>query len=334
MFRVTYLEYDSVISALIQEFIKQWYSESDTLECQTSGSTGTPKLIHLQKSHMRHSARTTGDFFDFSPTKNLLLCLHPSTIGGKMQIVRAMEFEMELVVIPPTRNPFEKIEKPLHFCSIVPLQLKQILSKSPQKINLFKYILLGGAPIDQSLLPQIQTYTTEFFEGFGMTETISHIALKNLTKNESSFTTLSSYTISENDGKLVVNAPEIGVHQLLTNDLIRTQSSNTFEWIGRADFTINTGGYKFQPEQLEVILAPYISSHFFFTKEPDPTYGEIIVMIVEKSQSSQDEKSIRKICKRELPIYAQPKNIRFIAHIISTPSGKINRVETLKSINS
>jgi O-succinylbenzoic acid--CoA ligase len=167
-----------------------------------------------------------------------------------------------------------------------------------------------------------------------MTETISHIALKNLTKNESSFTTLSSYTISENDGKLIVNAPEIGVHQLQTNDLIRTTSSTKFEWIGRADFTINSGGYKFQPEQLEVILTPYISSLFFFTKEPDPTFGEIIVMIVEKNQSSQDEKSIRKICKRELPIYAQPKNIRFIAHIISTPSGKINRVETLKSFNS
>lgn len=333
MFRVTHLEYDKTINSCIKEFIELWKSDAETIECQTSGSTGIPKKIPLQKSHMRHSARITGDFFDFSPTKNLLLCLHPSTIGGKMQIVRALEFDMELIVIPPTRNPFEHLEIPIHFCSLVPLQLKQILKVSPQKINLFRYILLGGAPIEQTLLPQIQPYQTEFFEGFGMTETISHIALKNLTKNETSFTTLSSYSISESEGKLIINAPEIGVHQLLTNDLIRTTSSTKFEWIGRADFTINSGGYKFQPEQLEFTIAPYISSLFFFTKEHDLTYGEIIVMIVEKSQSSQEEKSIREICKRELPIYAQPKKIRFITHIISTPSGKINRVETLKSIN-
>lgn len=333
MFRVTHLVYDSTIVTGIQEFIDLWKSDCNEIECQTSGSTGIPKIISLQKSHMRHSAQTTGNFFDFLPTKKLLLCLHPSTIGGKMQIIRALEFNMELVVIPPSRNPFEHIEIPIHFCSLVPLQLKQILNVSPEKINLFKYILLGGAPIDKALLTQIQSYQTEFFEGFGMTETISHIALKNLTKSENRFTTLSSYSISENNGKLIINAPEIGVYQLQTNDLIKASSSRTFEWIGRADFTINTGGYKFQPEQLEFTIAPYISSLFFFTKEPDPTYGEIIVMIVEKKQSSQDENSIREICKRELPIYAQPKKIQFITQIISTPSGKINRIETLKSIN-
>ena len=332
MFKVTYLEYHTAIDSLIQNFIKEWYSESKTIECQTSGSTGTPKKISLQKSHMRHSARMTGNFFDFSPTEKLLLCIHPSTIGGKMQLVRAMEFNMELVVIPPTRNPFKYITIPIYFCSLVPLQIKSIFNESPHKLNLFKNILLGGAPVGSDLKHEFQSYSTKFFEGFGMTETISHIALKNLSENQEIFTTLSSYTINEQEGKLIINAPELGVHNLLTNDLIKSTSSTTFEWIGRSDFTINSGGYKFQPEQLEQLLAPHISSLFFFTKEPDATYGEKVVLIIEKTNNHQDEILLNNICKRELPPYAQPKMIKYIDKIYTTPSGKINRTETLNKL--
>ena len=332
MFRVTYLEYDTAIDSLIQDFIQEWNSESETIECQTSGSTGAPKKILLQKSHMCHSARMTGNFFDFSPTKKLLLCIHPSTIGGKMQLVRALVFNMELVVIPPTRNPLKYITIPIYFCSLVPLQIKSIFSESPHKLKHFKNILLGGAPVGSDLKHEIQSYSTQFFEGFGMTETISHIALKNLSKNEESFTTLSSYTINEQDGKLIINAPELGVHNLLTNDLIKSTSNTTFEWIGRADFTINSGGYKFQPEELEQLMAPYISSLFFFTKKPDATYGEKVVLIIEKTNNHQDEVLLHNICKRELPPYAQPKMIKYIDKIYTTPSGKINRIETLNKL--
>jgi O-succinylbenzoic acid--CoA ligase len=330
--KIEFLTSDSIYINEVNQFITDWFDEKEYIISKTSGSTGKPKELKLKKEYLRASARMTGNYFQFKETDNLLLSLPIFGIGGKMIIIRAIEFNCNLIVVSPQYNPLKDLKnREIKIISLVPYQVNKIIEEDKDAFSNVKNVLIGGAPVGIKLINKLKFLNTAFFETFGMTETYSHIALKNLKEN-SYFQLLNYITINTQNDCLQINAPHIGIQNLLTNDLINKIDESHFEWIGRKDFIINSGGVKLQPELIENKLEEIITTSYFISKEKDDNFGEIVVLIIEGL--TIEEQSIRKILLNKLLTYEMPKKIYFLKEFVYTNTHKINRIETLKRLKN
>lgn len=319
-------------------FLIDWLDEKNILEVQTSGSTGTPKTILLQKQHMVNSAIATGAFFDLQGGETALLCLPTEYIAGKMMLVRAMILGLELDYVHPSSSPLEHIQKEYDFCAMVPLQLQNSLNT----IANIKKLIVGGAQMSIALKKQVQSKSTMVYETYGMTETITHIAVKKVNHFtsvdgdvlENPFVALPDVSFSKDErGCLVLNAPKISDAQVVTNDMVHLISDTEFQWLGRFDNIINSGGVKLYPEQIETKLAQLIDKPFFVTGLKDEILGQKLILVVAGELNSED--ILQKISNRRiLERYEVPKDVYFLPQFVTTDNGKIRRSQTLKLLQS
>lgn len=314
---------------VIGNFISDWLDSNDYVLSKTSGSTGKPKTIKIKKQAMVNSAIATGDYFRLKPSDKALLCLPAQAISGRMMLVRAMILGLELDAIKPSKTLSIDQEKRYTFTAFTPMQLANNLDKI---INI-KTIIVGGAPVSYSLMENIKDSKVQIFETYGMTETVSHIAVKKLngfkaSKADSVFKVLPGINISKDDRDcLVIDAPNITSEKVVTNDIVRLTGEGSFEWLGRLDNVINSGGVKLFPEIIETKLQAHISERFFISSLPDDELGEKLVLVVE-GQGKDFDRSIFKALDR----FEVPKDVRFVENLIETHSGKIARKETLHSV--
>lgn len=324
-----FLTENQEIITQVHQFIAAWENEEAVIYTQTSGSTGKPKTITLEKDKMRASALASGSFFQFQEGQVMRLALSPLTIGGKMLLLRGMLHGMQIEVVEPSKYPLTVIEQPIYFLSLVPYQLEQIIEYSPEKLQHVKTVLLGGAPVSSLLKEKIKLLPCAIYESYGMTETMSHVALKNL-KNDAIFKAIPGVHFSTNEHEqLLIHAPNLGIDKLLTNDIVTLHSDTEFEWKGRLDFVINSAGVKIHPEIVESKLQALITSRFFIIGEKDATFGERVVLIIE------GEVPLEKIpFETVLSKYEIPKEVYYIAAFVETASGKINRLATQLKVNA
>jgi len=316
----------------IGAFIMDWLNDDDYVLVSTSGSTGLPKEIKLLKSHMRNSALATGNYFGLNENTNALSCLSATYIAGKMMLVRAMVLGWDIHLVSPIANPLENLTESYDFCAMVPLQVESSLTD----LHKIKKLIIGGAPMSSSLHEQLQAVTTNCYATYGMTETITHIAVKRINKLsvslsavESYFNTLPNVSISQDDrGCLVIEAPKVSYEPIVTNDIVNIHSDREFEWLGRFDNVINSGGVKLFPEQIEQKLSQLIKKRFFVAGIPDEQLGEQLILIIESDVRLNLSKSDYQNC--QLSKYEIPKRVFILSKLIETPTGKIQREQTLK----
>ena len=304
-------------------FLKNWFDENNVVIAKTSGSTGIPKNIKLTKEAMLASAEATGIFFDLGAKSCVLHCLSSEFIAGKMQWVRALHLGWQLTVVPIDANPLAQTKKYFDFAAMVPLQAQNSLPEL-KRIN---QLLIGGAPLSYDLENQLKKLPSAIFQSYGMTETITHIAIKNLKDTEAVYWCLPNIEVSQNeDDCLIIQAPRISEHHIKTNDVVQLLSNTSFQWLGRVDHVINAGGYKIHPEILEKKLTPFIETEFFIIGKPDIKFDFVPVLVMEDSNSKLDFEDIFQ--KAGLHRYEKPKEIIFIVEFSRTPNGKINREAT------
>ena len=304
-------------------FIEKWVDLNSEISLQTSGSTGTPKTVLMSKQSMVNSALATGSYFKLSPGDSALSCLPFTYIAAKMMFVRAYVLGLELECIKPSSSPLESLSKSYDFCAMVPLQLENSISKLDQ----IKTLIVGGAPLSTDLMDQLKKSASRVYETFGMTETVSHIAVKKISKSFSLFEVLPSVSIAVDDRNcLLIDAPELASNTIQTNDLVCLHSKTTFEWVGRYDAVINSGGIKISPEQLELQLEGLIQQRFFIASQKETVLGAVVILVIESltPYESLDFKAIEPL--------KRPKHIYYLDKFIETPSGKIKRQETLAQL--
>src|SRR5690606_4887903 len=313
----------------IGDFLMDWLNNKEYLFVRTSGSTGTPKVIRLNKQHMVNSAIATGDFFGITVGDSALHCLPTEFIAGKMMLVRALILGLEIDLVEPSLNPMERIKKEYDFSAMIPLQLKNSLNK----INQVKKLIVGGAYVPKTLIDAVQNVDTEIFETYGMTETVTHIAAKKINhftnteeKNNSYYELLPNIEISKEERDcLVINAPNISEESIITNDIVELKSDKQFEWIGRYDNVINSGGVKLIPELIEAKISGVIPNRFFVIGKKDKELGEKLVLVVEGN--TLDKKTIADSINAitSLSKYEIPKEIILADKFNETENGKIIR---------
>jgi O-succinylbenzoic acid--CoA ligase len=302
----------------IGNFLLDWLNNETYVFVHTSGSTGKPKQIVLEKSAMIASAKSTGTFFNLQPKNTALLCLSADYIAGKMMLVRAIILGLHLDTTEPNSNPLQN--KEFDFVAMVPMQVANSLTH----LHLVKTLLIGGAKVSCQLAESILKTSCNTFESYGMTETISHIAIKQI--GEKWFTILPNVSISADDRNcLVIEAFQLSPDKIFTNDIVEILNETQFVLKGRIDNIINSGGVKIFPEEVEEKLAKYIPSRFFIASLPDEKLGEKVILVVEGSPFEIDKTIFSEVSK-----YQIPKEIVFVGKFVETETNKINRKKTLE----
>lgn len=316
---------------LTHSFLKDWQNDASIIEQMTSGSTGEPKPIALAKAHMKASAKLTGDFFELNKCSSSLLCISPQYIGGKMLIVRSLTYDLTLTIAPTSSNPVKDLNQPIDFAAMVPLQVATILAENPEKLNLIKYLIIGGAPVSPELEQKLQSVSCQAYATFGMTETVSHIALKRLDHKNSSYLALGNTWFETDDDLLIIHAPDLEIAALATNDCVELLSNKAFNWLGRADFVVNSGGVKLHPETIEKKISPYLPSHTFITVGiPDEKLGKKLVLIT--TNQDLNYTPLKNKLSTVLSPYEVPKQSYYLPKFELTASEKINRSATIAKL--
>ena len=342
-------------------FCRAWVSGQTTFLLHTSGSTGTPKPIQLTRAQMQASARLTGQTLGLQAGDTALVCLNISYVAGVMMLVRGLELGLPMTIIEPSGNPLFGLDPATDrfaFTALVPLQLQTILDANPTTtqfdqrsiLNGMKAILVGGAATSLALEQGLQTITAPVYATYGMTETVSHIALRRLNGLEATdlFTALEGVTLGVDERDcLHITSAATSFERVQTNDVVDLLDARHFRLLGRADRVINSGGVKIQPEQVEQVIQQALTAHsyslprFFVAGLSDERLGQRVVLVYEQRVADNEAhpnftaetlSAVQGAIRQTLGHYSIPKEWIAVPQFIETPTGKIDQKATLAQL--
>ncbi|PWJ44008.1 AMP-binding protein [Sediminitomix flava] len=327
------------------EFCHDWYNGKKEFTLHTSGSTGTPKPIQLKREQLEISATNTVNVLNLQATDHALLCMNTDFVAGKMMLVRAMVADMDITIVQPTKNPFENLSEAIHFdfTAMIPMQIEACLndSKASKALNQMKAILIGGAPLTYAQIELCnEKLTAPTFLTYGMTETVSHIALKVINGEDikEDFKVFDDVEIGVDEREcLHIKAPVTLDQKIQTNDIVKLTSDKSFIWLGRADNIVNSGGIKIQIEEVEKEMAVIlfdldIPNPFFITAIEDEVLGEKIIGLIEEGDREIHSDQLLEKLKTRLPKYHAPKELYLVSAFERTPTHKIQRKQTVDKL--
>ena len=331
----------------LEDFLSEWNNDSDRVLVHTSGSTGKPKPMMVEKKRMLNSARITCDFLGLKPGDSALLCMSLDYIAGKMVVVRSIERHLHLISVPPSGHPLKDVDEEITFAAMVPMQVYNTLQvpEERERLSRIRHLIIGGGAIDAALEQELQSLpgNIAIWSTYGMTETLSHIALRRINGDEASewYQPFDSVRISQTEeGCLVIDAPQVCAETLVTNDIVEIEpyiynkvEKLRFRIKGRKDNVICSGGIKIQIEEVETLLKPHLEKPFMLAKKKDGKFGEIAVLLTEDEDIKKVEATVRRLLSDESEKssdhkkykYWIPKEFRYVEHLPLTETGKPKR---------
>ena len=331
----------------LEDFLSEWNNDSDRVLVHTSGSTGKPKPMMVEKKRMLNSARITCDFLGLKPGDSALLCMSLDYIAGKMVVVRSIERHLHLISVPPSGHPLKDVDEEITFAAMVPMQVYNTLQvpEERERLSRIRHLIIGGGAIDAALEQELQSLPGDIaiWSTYGMTETLSHIALRRINGDEASewYQPFDSVRISQTEeGCLVIDAPQVCAETLVTNDIVEIEpyiynkvEKLRFRIKGRKDNVICSGGIKIQIEEVETLLKPHLKKPFMLAKKKDGKFGEIAVLLTEDEDIKKVEATVRRLLSDESEKssdhkkykYWIPKEFRYVEHLPLTETGKPKR---------
>ena len=366
----------------LEDFLSEWNNGSDRVLVHTSGSTGKPKPMMVEKKRMLNSARITCDFLGLKPGDSALLCMSLDYIAGKMVVVRSIERHLHLISVSPSGHPLKNIDLKdvngkdvngkdvngkdvngeITFAAMVPMQVYNTLQvpEERERLTHIRHLIIGGGAIDASLEKELQALpgNIAIWSTYGMTETLSHIALRRINGAEASewYQPFDSVKISQTEeGCLVIDAPQVCAETLVTNDIVEIEpyiynkvekhdkvekhevmEKLRFRIKGRKDNVICSGGIKIQIEEVEALLKPYLEKPFMLAKKKDEKFGEIAVLLTEDEDLKKVEATIRRLLfgksddsnnssESKSHKYWIPREYLHVDHLPLTETGKPKR---------
>ena len=358
----------------LEDFLSEWNNDSDRVLVHTSGSTGKPKPMWVEKKRMLNSARITCDFLGLKPGDSALLCMSLDYIAGKMVVVRSIERHLHLISVSPSGHPLKDIDlkdangkdinEEITFAAMVPMQVYNTLQvpEERERLTHIRHLIIGGGAIDASLEKELRSLpgNIAIWSTYGMTETLSHIALRRINGAEASewYQPFDSVKICQTEeGCLVIDAPLVCAETLVTNDIVEIESyiynkvekheevethenvvKHRFRIKGRKDNVICSGGIKIQIEEVEEFLKPHLEKPFMLAKKKDEKFGEIAVLLSEDKEIKTVEATVRRLLSDEKfsgesektsnhknHKYWIPREFRYVDHLPLTETGKPKR---------
>lgn len=314
------------------QFILEWLSDTDFIRIKTSGSTGVPKGLKVEKQNMVRSAQLTGEFLKLQKNSKALLCLPVDYIAGKMMVVRSFVLGLDLIPVEPSGKPMENVTVCFDFAAMTPMQVYSILREKDgiNKLNQIRKLIIGGGEINSNLLNEIRMLDNNTYHTYGMTETLTHVALKKLNGNKPDdfFHALPGVRFEKDEREcLIISAPHLSEKKFISNDIVDLMNEQTFSFIGRHDNVINSSGIKISPENLEYKLSSLIENRYIIAGFQDDKLGQKVILIIEGK-----EEFFIDFTKVEISKYEIPKQVYFLDHFPETENGKIIRQKVLQLV--
>ena len=316
----------------LDEFVSDWQADSPTLLVHTSGSTGKPKPMLVEKRRMEASARITCGFLGLRAGDTALLCMPLDFIAGKMVVVRSLVWGLQLVAVEPSGHPLKGLTESPTFAAMVPMQVYNSLKVEEERRLLrdIKHLIIGGGAINRDMAEALRGFPNAVWSTYGMTETLSHIALRRLSGAEASewYEPFDGVGVTTSaDGCLVIDAPAVCAQPLVTNDIAEiAPDGRRFRIRGRRDNVVCSGGLKLQIEEMEARLQPHLNVPYMISKRPDDKFGEAVVLLA----VTDDMESVCEVCRKHMPRYEQPRYFLAVSELPMTPTGKPARAEAMK----
>lgn len=316
----------------LDEFVSDWQSDSPTLLVHTSGSTGKPKPMLVEKRRMEASARITCGFLGLRAGDTALLCMPLDFIAGKMVVVRSLVWGLRLMAVEPSGHPLKGLTESPTFAAMVPMQVYNSLKVEEERRLLrdIKHLIIGGGAINRDMAEALRGFPNAVWSTYGMTETLSHIALRRLSGAEASewYEPFDGVGVTTSaDGCLVIDAPAVCAQPLVTNDIAEiAPDGRHFRIRGRRDNVVCSGGLKLQIEEMEARLQPHLNVPYMISKRPDDKFGEAVVLLA----VTDDMESVCEVCRKHMPRYEQPRYFLAVSELPMTPTGKPARAEAMK----
>ncbi|MDD7421318.1 MAG: AMP-binding protein [Prevotellaceae bacterium] len=316
----------------LDEFVSDWQSDSPTLLVHTSGSTGKPKPMLVEKRRMEASARITCGFLGLRAGDTALLCMPLDFIAGKMVVVRSLVWGLQLVAVEPSGHPLKGLTESPTFAAMVPMQVYNSLKVEEERRLLrdIKHLIIGGGAVNSDMAEELRGFPNAVWSTYGMTETLSHIALRRLSGAEASewYEPFDGVGVTTSaDGCLVIDAPAVCAQPLVTNDIAEiAPDGRRFRIRGRRDNVVCSGGLKLQIEEMEARLQPHLNVPYMISKRPDDKFGEAVVLLA----VTDDMESVCEVCRKHMPRYEQPRYFLAVSELPMTPTGKPARAEAMK----
>ena len=308
----------------------------------TSGSTGEPKAFRFDPDAVRASARATAAHFGLTGASDggvqAWSSLPAAGVGGRMMWWRTRILGWSLTQsrpsaapdVPPTTDG-----RRYDFAVATPQQAAHLAETG--QLSAFKTLLLGGGGLPPSLEAVLikagQATDCTLHVGFGMTETLTHIATRPL--GDPLYRPLPGVAWSVGpDGGLVLDVPERQVHALHTRDAVAPETDahgdQGFRWLGRLDDVINTGGIKVHPAELEQALEPHIAPllkgrRWHVAGRPHPTTGEQVLLVVEGQTDPELAAQLLQALSAGHPHPDRPRDVVWTDRFEETATGKVRR---------
>lgn len=314
----------------LEEFLDEWRDARPTVRVKTSGSTGAPKPMDAEKSRMEASARATCRFLGLKSGDTALLCLPLDYIAGKMMVVRAETCGLRLVSVRPSSHPLAGLAAAPDFAAMTPMQVWETLRARDEREMLSQIgnVIIGGGAVDKTLAAELQEMRGAVWSTYGMTETLSHIAMRRINGPGASewYTPFEGVTLGLDErGCLTICAPAVCATELTTNDIAELRpladGGQEFRITGRADNVICSGGIKIQAEEVERRLEGHLGVPFMVTWRRDERLGQAVALVLEGG----DPGEAKRVCEAHLPRHWTPRHIETVEHLPRTETGKVIR---------
>lgn len=319
---------NSTVFNTADSFFKSWDAGQDPFALQTSGSTGHPSIIYRSRKALICSAETTGQVLEVTEKDHIYCCLPIDKTGGFMQLVRSKVWNVPITLHAPKLNPLSHFEGKGTIISVTPQQLHEILSdpQSLQSLNAFRIVLIGGGALSEQTSAALGNLQPTFYETYGMTETCSHIALRNV-KTDTYFRVLPEIEIAcAEDDTLRIRGCVTDNEWIQTHDRVEI-SPHGLRFLGRIDNIINSGGVKMQAESIEIEIATHYNlpvNSIAISSIPDKVLGDKIVLVIDKN-------TVPKSLNFEFDFlthnHSKPRHLFWIDRMPLTETNKLKRTE-------
>jgi O-succinylbenzoic acid--CoA ligase len=317
---------------MLETFYQLLVKNNGSLEVKTSGTTGIPKRLTIVKDDLIASALLTGETFGLKEGDRVLHCLPTNFIAGKMMLVRAMVLGLDLHIVDPKGSVLDNLatHDRFRFAAMIPLQLHRAMQEDRDRVERqFDTILLGGGPVSMALIEDIRELNVKVYQGYGSTETVTHVAMRRLNGPTRSdrYHAIGRVSFYKDDRDcLIVRTPHLSTKQHITNDLVTVLDEHSFRWRGRIDNVILSGGKKIFPEQLEERTGGLLPYPHFFMGIPHDKLGQAVALVIETEQPDPGAvQEVVEILQNILHPHEMPRRVSATRKIMRTRTGKIVR---------
>ncbi len=315
----------------------------------TSGTTGSPKLV---SHNLRSLTRSLKINSEIGSKIRWALLYDPCRFAG-LQVALQACISGSVLLVPGSRDNEEVVDFLQHenctSISATPSMWRKLLSSTSAKKLDMQQVTLGGEIADQKILQRLRLAfpeakithiyaSTEAGVGFSVKDGLEGFPSEYLDQVPGRTVELKIST----DGVLLVRGANLNQHYVdqplaLTNqkgfidtgDAVELRGKRVF-FLGRANGSINVGGQKVMPEEVEAVLRD--SQDILDVKvygKPSPVLGSVVfadVVPLESCPHEELKKQLQEMCQRRLDAFKRPAVIRIVDDIELTGAGKVKRV--------